>query len=746
MNRRRKPKPKKSKRADFLPSIGVRSEPVLPDGERIDCDLTTRTYRADMKTLDEKNRSIECVVATEDRVKVVDWQRYEVIEEILRMDGLKMPANGQVPLLDTHNRYSVQHQHGSTRDFRVEGNKLIGRNYYSSSDDSEHAWTLCREGHLTDNSVGYRIGDDAVIIEAGKRAEVAGQNYKASPNMALRVVLSWEIRENSICPIGADPQAKTRKQQSPIAGQIQSIRKETEMKKFKEWLQARGLVYDDMDDAQRTALKADFDAECQRAEAVKLAAKAADDGQRSAAADLPAGVGTDDGNRQVAALTEADAARIANEAVAAEHTRQSGIRTEANGLGIDEETIARCVNDTKMTVEAARGEFLEVIRKRGGNPVQSAPGGFVVDQGVDGQRLADAMLLRAGFDDVVLAETDGEKRAEKAEQFRDLTALDLCRQALMLEGKTPAGGREDMIRAALSTMTLPTILGAIYNKSLLKGYTSVEETWRKFCNIGSAPDFKTITRVRLTGTGAFQKIADGGDLKLGGAEEEKEQYNLETFGKKDRFGRQAIINDDLGVLTRVAQRHGRRGKLKIAELVYTHLLANGNMDDGVALFHASHSNLNTSKSLTKANIANAIMRFKKQTDKDGKSIGVRPVFLLVPVELEDTALEYVTSELIVLAGSTDSVRGNKNTLKNKLEVIADPLLSDSSLTGYSATSWFLAGSPKQCDTIEVGFLNGRQVPTVHMNPKATDMYMEFEGYIDVAAKALDHRTMQKNTA
>lgn len=520
------------------------------------------------------------------------------------------------------------------------------------------------------------------------------------------------------------------------------------MKEFKKWLRARGLDYDQLDEGTRTALKTVFDHEQKRTQQDPPAdPPAAAAGQRSDPEPSPAGPPQEPASqRTVNAVSEADAQRIANEAVAAEHKRQAGIRAEASGLGIDDETIARCINDPNMTIESARGEFLKVIRERGENKVHSAPAGIVPDRNVDGQRLADAMLLRAGFEDIVLAEDDGQKRAEVADQFRDLTCIDLVRHALILEGKTPAGSRDDMIRAALSTMTLPTVLGAIYNKSLMKGYKSVQESWRKWCNIGSIPDFKTATRVRLTGSGGFDKVSDGGDLNLGGAEEEKEQYNLDTYGKKDRFGRQSIINDDLGVLTRVAQRHGRRGRLKISDLVYTHLLANGNMDDSVALFHASHSNLNTSTALTKANIAVAIRVFKQQTDKDGQPIDVMPKFLVVPVELEDAALEYITSDLIVIAGSTDSVRGSKNTLKNKLEVVTDVRLSNSSFTGYSATTWYVMADPKEADTLEVGFLNGRQVPTVHMNPKVSDMYIEFEGYIDVGVKALDHRTMQKNTA
>jgi hypothetical protein len=691
------------------------------------CDLTTRTYRADIKTIDEKNRSIEAIVATEDRIRVVDWQRCEVIEEILRMDGLEMPSNQQVPLLDTHNRFSVQSQLGSTRNFKIEGGKLVARNFYSTSPAADHAWTLCREGHLTDNSIGYRVSN-GVMIEPGQTAEVGGIQYTASETMPLRIAVGWGIRENSVCPIGADPKAKTRNENSPLKGQKTFLRKVQNME-FKEWLSARGLNYDELSESTRAALKADFDAQSQRPQ--EPAGKPAESGRSEP---------------QVVSIGADEAKRIAEEAVAADHARQSMIRTEAAGLGIDDAVVSRCISDPKMTIENARAEFLTAVRNRTSNNVINAPAGIVVDKGADAVRLADAMLLRAGFESEVLKEKDGAKRAEQASRFRDISAIELCRYALTMEGRNIPFAKDDLIRASLSTMTLPAILGAVYNKSLLKGYNTVSETWRKWCNIGSLSDFKTATRCRLTGAGAFGKANSGGDLPMGSAVDEKEQYRLDTYGKRDRFSRQDIINDDLSVLTRVAERHGRDGKLLIARMVYSHLLANGNMDDGTALFVAGHSNLRTSSALTRSNVTAALTAFRKQVDKDKKAIKIRPAFLLVPVELEDTALEMMNSELIIVAGTTDTVKGSKNVLQGRLEVVADELLSDSSITGYSTTSWYITGDPAECDTVEVGFLNGRQEPTVNMNPKASDMYIEFEGYVDVGVKALDFRSMQKNNS
>ena len=150
------------------------------------CDLTVRTYQVRSESLDEKTRSIEAVLTTEAPTLVLDMERWELFEEVLLMSGCRLPADGQMPLLDTHDRSTVQSQLGSVRELRTETDKLVGRKYYSSSPLSEHAWTLTKEKHLRDNSIGYRV-TSAVIIEAGEQQEVGGKSYTAGPQRRFRV-------------------------------------------------------------------------------------------------------------------------------------------------------------------------------------------------------------------------------------------------------------------------------------------------------------------------------------------------------------------------------------------------------------------------------------------------------------------------------------------------------------------------------------------------------------------------------
>ncbi len=250
--------------------------------------------------------------------------------------------------------------------------------------------------------------------------------------------------------------------------------------------------------------------------------------------------------------------------------------------------------------------------------------------------------------------------------------------------------------------------------------------------------------------GGFDKVGSGGEIKHGATEEEYEQLKLETEAMIVALTRQQIFNDDLHALTKIPRDMGALANRKIADNVYEHLMANGNMQDAVALFHATHSNLNTSAAFAAAKLKLAVTAFAKQTDKNNKPIGLSPKYLLVPPDIKNLAKEVVKSSTIIIAGTAGSVteRGSYNALGDEgIEVVSEARLSNSSFTNYSTTTWYMSADPKQADTVEVAFLNGRQQPTLEtFKADPTTLGIIQRCFFDATAKALDARSLQKNTA
>jgi hypothetical protein len=146
--------------------------------------------------------------------------------------------------------------------------------------------------------------------------------------------------------------------------------------------------------------------------------------------------------------------------------------------------------------------------------------------------------------------------------------------------------------------------------------------------------------------------------------------------------------------------------------------------DGKTLLHAtSHGGNLTTDALSEANLTKGVQVMRKQTDRDGNPIDIRPEFLLVPPDLSGVALRITKSQTIIVAGSTDVDKGNANVVP----LIAGQLkLLDPLGVSYikTATDWFLLANPNDAPVIEIGFLNGVQTPLVFR--EATQTGTQFE--------------------
>lgn len=152
-----------------------------------------------------KGENIPWFLTTEQPTRVFSWTRYEIVDEVLLVDGVEHAS--QIPLLDTHNRYTVQAVMGSVNDIqqdKLNGFKsLIGNVRFASDKLSSTTEDKVIDRHLTDGSVGYVV-NQSVWISEDEEVSVKGKRYKGP----LSVVYGWTLKEFSITPIGADNLAK----------------------------------------------------------------------------------------------------------------------------------------------------------------------------------------------------------------------------------------------------------------------------------------------------------------------------------------------------------------------------------------------------------------------------------------------------------------------------------------------------------------------------------------------------------
>ncbi|WP_440136090.1 phage major capsid protein, partial [Escherichia coli] len=104
-----------------------------------------------------------------------------------------------------------------------------------------------------------------------------------------------------------------------------------------------------------------------------------------------------------------------------------------------------------------------------------------------------------------------------------------------------------------------------------------------------------------------RQVREGAEYKYVTTGDKQATIALATYGELFSITRQAIINDDLNMLTDVPMKLGRAAKSTIADLVYAILTSNPKIStDNVSLFDkAKHANVLESAAMDVASLDKA---------------------------------------------------------------------------------------------------------------------------------------------
>lgn len=353
---------------------------------------------------------------------------------------------------------------------------------------------------------------------------------------------------------------------------------------------------------------------------------------------------------------------------------------------------------------------------------------------------AESDKFRAAAQDAVLmaAGLPVTEPAPGASELRGYSMIELARESLRRECDTKAnfGDNMEMARAAInSTSTFPAIMSNLANKSVMNGFNEAETTFQIWTGKGSNRDFKEAARYALSEAGNLELVPEGGQFPQDVFGEAFARTKVATYGKIFSLTRQAIINDDLGLFSKIATRYGSAAKRLVNKMVYAQLTGTVKMQDNVALFDDKHGNVaKTAEALSVASLAKAITAMRRQKGiTDEANLNITPKYLVVPPELEVTAYQIVNSTAAV--DGTNS--GVVNPYKGRFVVVSDPELKDT-------TAWYLVADASQHDTIEVTYLNGVETPRLETRQGFDVDGIEYKVAFDVGVDTIDFRGLYKN--
>ena len=651
-------------------------------------------------TVNSEARSVDVVFTTGAAVRRRRWTGWDTsvpFDEILEVSDRAVDLtrlNAGAPALDSHSVWSSHSQVGVVERAWIEGKegKATIRFPRDGLDQAaDRMFGLISDGIIRNVSVGYSI-ERVKVVEPAAKGEVE-----------QRIVERWTPLEVSFVTVPADPRAQVRAADQasyPVEIIDNRMQKEASMPE------------------NTTVMAGDVPALTETRQ--QPVAASAHPEPTSARMPEPA--------------PAPDSEAIATSAREAERDRVSTIYDLTGRLNL-ERSFAEDLVKRGVSVDESRRLILDQVAAKSDEtrtfPHVSVPLGGRDERITRRDAVANALLHR--YSPTLFPLEDA------ARQYRGMTLLELARESLGNAGVNTRGLSRDEVatRALHSTSDFPEILSAVTNKTLRQAYETYPRTFALFCRQVLATDFKSMHRVQLGEAPQLLEVGESGEFKRGTLGESKESYKVKTYGRVVAITRQVLINDDLDAFTRIPAMYGNSIAQLESDVVWGIITSNPAMADGNALFHTTHKNLaGTGAALDVASVGAARAAMALQTGLDKKTVlNIRPAFLIVPAALELKAEQLVAQNLV----PADSAKVVPQSIRT-LSPISEPRLD-----AASATSWYLAASPNQIDTIEYAYLEGQQGAYIETRNGFDVDGVEIKCRLDFGAKAIDWRGLYKNS-
>ena len=388
--------------------------------------------------------------------------------------------------------------------------------------------------------------------------------------------------------------------------------------------------------------------------------------------------------------------------------------------------LVECLGDLSITAEQAKDKLLA---KLGAGTTPSAAVTPYADNGnIVGDSVKQSLLARAGI--------DKDKANAKDNAYNAMTLRELARASLVDRGISVSGQNAmSMVGLAFthSSSDFGQILIDVAHKSLLKGWETAAENFDQFTSRGTLTDFRAAKRVGLGDFGYLPQVGEGEEYTYGTIGDEGASVALATYGQLFSITRQAILNDDMHLLTKIPEKMGQAARATIAKLVFALLTGNAKAQDGKALFDASHKNTITNAVLDLANIDKGIQLMNGFVNARGEPLAIEPEFMLLPTSMYTRGLQLIKS------ASVEGADANSGII-NPLRDIVTPVKS-ARLQAADEKSWYLINK----EAIEVSYLDGIDTPYMEQQQGFTVDGVSTKVRIDAGVNVIDYRGIVKVT-
>lgn len=442
-----------------------------------------------------------------------------------------------------------------------------------------------------------------------------------------------------------------------------------------------------------------------------------------------------------AATTDTQMRAAQDAGAQAERTRQRGIRDLAAPYMRDGSLTAaqvEAVIDDGTAVEHAGNRFLTAMSaQRPIAPVANGAPARARSGGGDTDPQMEAMIS------ALMGDYSGA-----GAQYRHMGVRSL---AMSLSGHGMHGhSAAESIREGMRATTMmggahgvsdfSYITREVMNRTLAREYERRAPNWRVVTGEPMrASDFREMHSVRFGGDFQMKKVKENGEYEEAVLSDNADGLKVERYGRRIGITFEAVVNDDMGALTRIPREFAIAARVMEAKIVWALFKANPVLaSTGNALFSTAHKNLaGSSGAISVATVGAGRKAMWEQTSFGSKAdaedfLSVSPTHLIVPPALETVAAQFVADTMPAKSEDVNPWRS--------LVPVAVPNLG--AFAGGSDAAWYLIS--EDMPPISVATLDGFEAPTVTtlegMNPDK----MEMQARHIFGAAATEQRGAYKN--
>jgi hypothetical protein len=318
---------------------------------------------------------------------------------------------------------------------------------------------------------------------------------------------------------------------------------------------------------------------------------------------------------------------------------------------------------------------------------------------------------------------------------------------LMLSGDYDFRGEFDPQRVALANVTTSTMSSLVknaFNKVILDYFSTVDRWWEPIVSQESFTSMQDLTLITLGGFADLSTVSEGNAYQEASWSDSEEVVSFVKKGNYVGVTLEMMDKDETRTFRAIPRKLAIAGYRTLSSMISTLWTANSGVgaywpasQSTYRLFDAQYSNVGTS-ALTSAAWDAVIQAMYKQAEAtSSERMGIRPSFVVVPIELEKTALTVLES-----VGEPGTADNDANVRRGSSRVIVCPEMTD-------ANDWLAVADPRVWPGITVGFRFG-PTPEIFVADQETvgSMFTNDEMRIKVrfivAVGVGDNRPLYKN--